>query len=304
VSEREIKNLAASIHRRLLNKANEEGRPFNELLQYFAMERFLYRLSKSRHGTKFVLKGALMVLAWEAPVSRPTSDIDLLGMVENDVAVIASIVKDICAESVVPDGLEFDARSIRAETITDIAEYSGVRVRLLAHLGPARVNIQCDIGFGDPVSPGAEDFDYPVLLDLPAPRLKGYSRGSVIAEKLESIARFGMLNSRLKDFYDIWLLASQFDFTGKTLGAAIEATFSNRKRAADVGIGMQIKAYADDEARAAQWQAFSKKNRLTPAPPDLVETAGLIIEFIDPVVGAISSGERCAGRWRAAGPWE
>ena len=304
MSKRETKNLAASIHGRLLNKAKEEGRPFNELLQYFAMERFLYRLSKSTHAREFVLKGALMVLSWEGPLSRPTSDIDVLAMTKNDLANIVSIVEDVCAAQVVPDGIEFDAQSVRAETITDIAEYPGVRARILAHLGSARVIVQLDIGFGDPVVPGPKAFDYPVLLDLPAPHLKGYSRESVISEKLESIARFGMLNSRLKDYYDIWLLASQFDFDGEILAAAIEATFSNRQRAIDATLGRQIMTYADDKTRAARWTAFCKKNKLTPGPPGLVETAALIVRFIEPVITAISSGERFAGRWQSAGPWE
>ncbi len=304
MSEREPKNLAVSIHRRLLNRAREEGRPFNELLQYYAIERFLYRLAKSRHARKFVLKGALLVLSWEAPLSRPTSDIDFLGMTKNDLANIVSIVKEICAVRVVPDGIEFDAGSVQVETIRDIAEYPGVRARILAHLGSARVIVQLDIGFGDPIVPGPKAFDYPVLLDLPAPHLKGYSRESVIAEKLESIARLGMLNSRLKDFYDIWLLASQFDFNGEILAAAIEATFTNRQRAVDAALGRRIKEYAADETRGAQWKAFCSQNRLTPDPPDLVGVAALIVRFIEPIVAAFSSGERFIGQWRAAGGWD
>ena len=304
MSEQEAKNLPASIYRRLLNKARAEGRPFNELLQYFAIERFLYRLSKSKYANKFILKGALMVTAWEASPSRPTSDIDFLGLTKNEPASIASIVQNICTVEVVPDGIDFDVQSVRVETITDVAEYPGVRVRLQVRLGPARVPLQLDIGFGDPIVPGPETFDYPVLLDLPAPRLKGYSRESVVAEKLESIVRFGMLNSRLKDFYDIWFMASRFDFNGEQLGAAIQATFSNRNRNVDTASVSQIEDYAGDETRASQWAAFCRKNRLTPDPPDLVRTVRAIIQFIDPLIIAISSGEHFMGKWPAGGPWQ
>jgi predicted nucleotidyltransferase component of viral defense system len=304
VSGQETKNLPASIHRRLLNKAKAEDRPFNELLQYFTMERFLYRLSKSKYANKFILKGALMVITWEASPSRPTSDIDLLGLTKNEPANIEAIVRDICTVEVVPDGIDFDVKSVQVETTTDVAEYPGVRARLQARLGPARVPLQLDIGFGDPIVPGPETFDYPVLLDLPAPRLKGYSRESVVAEKLESIVRFGMLNSRLKDFYDIWLMANRLDFDGGELGAAIQATFSNRNRNVDTAAISQIEEYAGDKARASQWVAFCRKNRLTPEPPDLARTVATIVRFIGPLIIAISSGEHCKDKWLAGGPWQ
>jgi predicted nucleotidyltransferase component of viral defense system len=304
VSAKETKNLPASIHRRLLNKARAEDRPFNELLQYFAIERFLYRLSKSKHANKFILKGALMVISWEASPSRPTADIDFLGLTKNEPANIEAVVRDVCTEAVVPDGIDFDVKSIQVETITDITEYQGLRVRLLARLGPARVPLQLDIGFGDPIVPGPETFDYPVLLDLPGPRLNGYSRESVVAEKLECIFRFGMLNSRLKDFYDIWLIINRFDFNGEELDAAIQATFSNRKRKVDTAAISQVQDYAGDKTRASQWVAFCRKNRLTPEPPDLARTVETIIKFIDPLIIAISSGENFRARWPAGGPWQ
>lgn len=252
MSDREIKDYAASVHGRLLNKAREEGRPFNELLQYYAMERFLYRLSKSPHSKKFVLKGALMLVAWEATVSRPTSDIDLLGMIENNVGAVVSVLRDVCTIPVEPDGMEFNPESVAGEVITEIAEYPGVSAIIRGNLGVAVVRVQVDVGFGDRPIPAPRVFDYPVLLDMPAPRLKGYSRESVVAEKLESISRFGMLNSRLKDYFDIWLLARRFDFEGETLGAAIVATFTNRARPLTVDLLAQMEAYSLDETWISQ----------------------------------------------------
>ena len=150
------KNVGASVRQRLLNKARETGRPFSELLQYFAMERFLYRLSKSEYADKFVLKGALMLTAWNASLLRPTMDIDLLGRISNDIGVMAAIVREICAVRVEQDdGLVFDAATVKTERIAEAAEYEGVRIRFRATLDAARIQMQLDVGFGDVVVPAA-----------------------------------------------------------------------------------------------------------------------------------------------------
>ena len=155
------KNVGASVRQRHLNKARETGRPFSELLQYFAMERFLYRLSKSEHADKFVLKGALMLTAWNAPLLRPTMDIDLLGTTGNDIGAMAAIVRQICAGHVEPDdGLVFDAATVQGERIAEAAEYEGVRIRFRATLDAARIQMQLDIGFGDVVVPAAVPTSY------------------------------------------------------------------------------------------------------------------------------------------------
>ena len=223
------KNVGASVRQRLLNKARETGRPFSELLQYFAMERFLYRLSKSEYADKFVLKGALMLTAWNAPLLRPTMDIDLLGRIGNDIGAMTAIVREICAGHVEPDdGLVFDAATVQGERIAEAAEYEGVRVRFRATLDAARIQMQLDVGFGDIVVPAAVPTTYPTILDLPAPHLLAYSRETAIAEKFEAMVKLGELNSRMKDFFDIWLLSRSFDFDGPRLCEAIEKTFKRR----------------------------------------------------------------------------
>ena len=181
MTQRRGPGIAASVRQRLLNRARDTGRPFSELLQYFAMERFLYRLSRSVHADKFVLKGALMFAAWQAPVTRPTMDIDLLGIMDNSVDAIVAIAKEICLQEVEPDGLVFDPDSLGGERIVEDTDYGGVRVRFRGTLGTARVTMQLDIGFGDVVVPKPETADYPTILDLPVPRLRGYSRESAIA---------------------------------------------------------------------------------------------------------------------------
>ena len=193
------------------------------------MERFLYRLSQSPHADKFILKGALMLRAWRSPQFRPTMDIDLLGKTSNQEDSIIAQIRDIISVSVVPDGLIFDRASIQAERITEDADYEGIRIRFRGSLDSARVNMQIDIGFGDVIFPGPVESDLPtMLLDFPAPRLLGYSRESAIAGKFEAMLKLGELNSRMKDFYDIWLLCRQFDFEGERLAEAIRLTLERR----------------------------------------------------------------------------
>jgi Nucleotidyl transferase AbiEii toxin, Type IV TA system len=194
VTKAAARNIGASIRQRLLNRARESGRPFSEVLQYFAIERFLYRLTKSEHADKFILKGALMLAAWKAPLLRPTMDIDVLGRTANDMEAILTIVKDICAVAVQPeDGLVFNAANVQGERIAEAAEYEGVRVRFRATLDAARLTMQLDIGFGDVVVLAAIPTTYPTILDLPAPHLLGYSRESAVAEKFEAMVKLGEL---------------------------------------------------------------------------------------------------------------
>lgn len=178
-----IKNIVASVHQRLLNKAKESSRPFNELLQYFAIERFIYRLSKSPYADRFIFKGALMFSAWCGPASRPTMDIDLLGKIDNRLEVITAAIKDVCLMDVKADGISFNAETVETVRITEDAEYEGVRVRVQGGIGNARVSIQIDIGFGDVIIPNPSKVSYPTILDFPAPELKGYTMESTIAEK-------------------------------------------------------------------------------------------------------------------------
>ena len=225
------KNLPASVRQRLANKAQETGRPFQEVLQYFAMERFLYRLSRSPHADKFVLKGALMFTAWGGLSSRPTKDIDLLARMDNTVEAVETVMREVCGQEVEADGLVFDTESVAGEAIKEDADYPGVRVTFLVTLLNGRLSMQIDMGFGDVVTPSAAMTGYPALLDFPAPLMLGYPRETVVAEKFEAMTKLGLLNSRMKDFYDLWVLCQQFDFDGVTLATAIRRTFTHRKTA-------------------------------------------------------------------------
>jgi hypothetical protein len=303
VTTRRYKNIAASVRHRLLNKARETGRPFNELLQYFAMERFLYRLSRSPHTDNFVLKGALMLTVWKAPLSRPTIDIDLLGRTDNTIQAIAAVTKDICLQEVEPDGIAFDVNSIEGVQITEDADYEGIRVRFRGSLDTARFVMQLDIGFGDVVVPSPELMDYPTILDLPGPQLRGYSRESTIAEKFETMVKLGILNSRMKDFFDIWLMLRQFDFEYQRLAAAITKTFSTRGTSIQPEPIALTNSFAEDTAKAAQWRGFIRKNRLTDVPQNFPEVIKAIASFLGPIAKTLAGGHSFRGTWKAPGPW-
>ena len=298
------KNLPASVRQRLANKAKETARPFQEVLQYFAMERFLYRLSRSRHADRFVLKGALMFTAWGAPASRPTKDIDLLARADNAVAAVTAVMAEVCGEAVDADGLVFDLGSVAGQAIKEDADYSGVRVTFLVTLQTARVSMQIDVGFGDVVTPAATMTDYPVLLDFAAPRLLGYPRETVVAEKFEAMTKLGLLNSRMKDFYDLWLLARQFDFDGPTLTTAIRRTFENRKTNVASLPTALTPAFGGDATKQAQWQGFLRKSKLGDAPTALQAVVDALVPFLSPVAGAVERGAPFDERWVAPGPWQ
>ena len=303
MTTRQYKNIAASVRQRLLNKARETGRPFNELLQYFAMERFLYRLSKSHYADNFVLKGALMLTVWKAPLSRPTIDIDLLGRIDNSIETIVEVTKEICRQEVEPDGIAFDVASIEAERIAEDADYKGIRVRFRGSLGTAQIVMQLDIGFGDILVPSPEPTNYPTILDLPAPQLLGYTKESTIAEKFEAMVKLGILNSRMKDFFDIWLMLRQFDFDGATLSAAIIKTFSTRGTSIQPEPITLTRTFAKDTDKAVQWRGFIRKNRLTDVPQNFPEVITAIASFLGPIAKTLAGGHSFRGTWKAPGPW-
>jgi predicted nucleotidyltransferase component of viral defense system len=300
---RNVKNIAASVHQRLLNKAKESSRPFNELLQYFAIERFIYRLSRSPHADKFILKGALMLAAWYGTASRPTMDIDLLGKIDNSLEVITAAIKDACLVDVEADGLSFNDETVEAVRITEDAEYEGVRVRVHGSLGKTRVSIQVDIGFGDVIVPNPSTVSYPTILDFPAPTFKGYTMESTIAEKFQAMVKLGVLNSRMKDFYDIWVLSRTFDFKGKILAEAVVKTFENRNTLVTLDAALFDPSFGKDEDRNVQWKGFIRKTRLTNTPESFEEVMAAVKLFLKPLASSIIEQSAFNSSWNAPGPW-
>ena len=296
-----MKNIAASVRQRLLNVARSDNRPFQELVQYYAMERFLYRLSQSQFANRFILKGALMLRIWKAPQIRPTMDIDMLGRVSNKEPDLVSNVIDIISVDVDPDGLHFFPDNITTERITDDAEYQGVRIRFPAKLDTIQLKMQLDIGFGDIIHPRPEESELPSILGHNPPILLCYSRESAIAEKFEAMLKLGELNSRMKDFYDIWLLSRQFEFDGKTLSTAIRSTLGQR----GTKIPDEIVAFSQEfvKAKQIQWNAFTKKLERDNVPAEFEEIVMKVKEFIAPIVSALISQESPPSEWSAPGKW-
>ncbi len=294
------RNIAASIRQKLKNQAMQGKRPFAELLQYYAMERFLYRLTQSSHADRFILKGALMLRVWQSPQFRPTMDIDMLGKTSNEIGSICTQVADIISVET-DDGLAFDLGTVRGERMKEGADYEGVRVRFIGTLNNARVNMQIDIGFGDIIHPGPIKADLPTLLDSPPPRLLCYSRESAIAEKFEAMIKLGALNSRMKDFYDIWLLSRQFEFDGHELAEAIRLTLENR----GTEIPDAITAFTDEfvMAKDKQWAAFRKRLKLEHVPASFVEVMAGVEGFLQPIASALSVGRQFSQKWSISDYW-
>jgi hypothetical protein len=242
-----------------------------------------------------------MLSVWQAPVSRPTRDIDLLGYTDNGPERLAAIVREICAMEAAEDGLLFDARSVHAEAILEGANYAGVRVKLLAYLGRARVPIQIDVSFGDALVPGPAAIRLPALLDLERAELQGYSPESMIAEKMQAMVVLGELNSRMKDFYDLWLLARRQPFDAPILAEAVRATFLRRGTPLSAESILFRQGFPGPRQQE-YWLAFMRRNDLD-QPASLDEAVGVIRSFLSPVLVSLSEGSRFSERWEPPGPW-
>lgn len=279
-----VSNVPASVRNRLLNKSRELNHPFLEILQYYAMERFLYRLSISPHAPKFFLKGALMFKVWNTTSYRPTMDIDLLGKTDNSVKNLESICYDVCQLNECEDGIYFVADTVKGGVIQTEAEYEGVRIEFQGDLNKAIVHMQIDVGFGDVILPEPEIAPYPTLLEFPAPALQAYTRESVIAEKLETMVKRGILNSRMKDFFDIWMLANQFSFKSDALADSIQATFKQRGTVLSASPECFSESFVADPVKNSQWNAFIRKNHLQHSSLSLKDVVNKIMQFLFPIL--------------------
>lgn len=298
-----VKNVAASVRQRLANLGKETNRPFAELLQYYGMERYLYRLSRSKHRDRFVLKGALMFVVWETPLFRATKDIDFLAKADNSVENLVAMAKEVCRAEVEADGLIFDPGTVKGERIKENADYEGVRVTFTGTLEQAKIPMQLDVAFGDSVTPAPAEIEYPAMLGLAAPRLKGYPPETVVAEKFEAAVKLGMVNTRMKDFYDLWLLSRQFNFDGETLSEAVRATFAKRGTAVTAAPTAFTPAFHGDAGKQAQWKAFLARTGLPDAPATLKDAVQAAMELLAPVAEACAAGRPFSPRWKAPGPW-
>jgi len=295
-----MKNPAASVHARLAQRRTKTGEDYNVLLVRFTLERLLYRLSISKHREQFVLKGAMLFALWEPEMHRATRDLDLLGFGRSTPERLADIFRELCNLEVEADGVDFDSRSVRCEDIRAQDEYAGIRVKLRATVGKAVVPLQVDVGFGDALPVPPEEITFPVMLGMAAPKLRAYSRETVVAEKLEAIVKLGMLNSRFKDYFDLHYLAQKFPFDGALLVKSIAGTFARRGTAFPAGLPAGLTPiFGTDPAKIRGWQAFWRKTGPKAAAPTLEAVIQLLIEFLEPPLDAAAKGKPLTATWKS-----
>jgi predicted nucleotidyltransferase component of viral defense system len=300
----DLTNVSQSVRERLMNTARETGENFQAVLIRYATERLMYRISRSDHQDRFVLKGAWLFYLWDIP-RRTTRDVDFLGHGANSADDVEERFREIVQiQPDIDDGLEFDPQTVQAEQTQEEGAYAGVRVRVTARLGQARIPTRIDIGFGDALADTPVSTDLPVLLDLPAPHLRAYSAEAAVAEKLEAVVRFRNVNTRFKDFFDLYVLSRERTFEADRLQKQVAATFSRRDTdlptAVPVGLGDE---FGQSEASQQQWEAFLRSTDADGAPPEFSATLAEVREFAYPVLDAAADGRRLTGRWTPGEGW-
>ena len=297
-------NVAASVRQQLLGLSRERGENFQLVLTWYAAERFLYRLAQSKYSEQFILKGAMLLNVWMDRSHRPTRDLDFAGYGEASPERLITLFQEICQLEVEEDGIQYDIDSIQTNEIRDNQEYQGQRVKLIANLETARVPLQIDIGFGDVVSPEAEEISYPTLLDSPVPRILAYPPETVISEKLQAMVALGMLNSRMKDFYDLRMIARLFTFDGSKLVEAIRATFNRRRTEIPESDPVAFtEEFSTDRDKITQWKAFLTRTGLESTAIDLPQTIEELRLFLIPPLMAAATGVEFNLKWPERGPW-
>ena len=305
MSRDEIRNVGQSIYQRLLNLSRAEKVDFNLILTRYGIDRLLYRLSISEYTDRFILKGGSLFLVWMGQNYRVTRDADLLGYGPAEEESLIEVFSSLCKiASYDIDGMKFFSDTVKAVSIREDQEYDGIRVTLLGKLNNARIHVQIDIGFGDAVTPEPEMIEYPTLLDAPAPVLRAYPRYTMVAEKLETLVKFGMINSRMKDIYDLWLIKKLFDFDGTILKDAVNNTFKRRLTQLPEALPVAFTdEFRKDTGKQIQWSAFLRKSEPQVFPGNLDDTIGEIVEFLIPVLKSIQIGSDFTSTWNRDRAW-
>ena len=277
---KEARNLGASVRARLLQISKEKEQNFELILTRYAIERLLYRLAQSPQTDRFVLKGGMLLMTWFDEPFRATRDVDFLGCGDPAPDVVLRIFKELFSIDL-EDGVRFDADGARVSRVRDENEYGGLRIRTTADIDGARIVVNVDVGFGDATEPGVEMLDYPVLLDMPMPRLRGYARETIVAEKFHAMVALGLINSRMKDYFDLWILSNTFDFDRSRLAKAISATFARRGTAIPDEVPDALtSAFAADATKQQQWESF--KRDLVADPGSLHDVVSAVASFLMP----------------------
>ncbi len=300
-----VKNMSASVRSRLLNLARATGRDFQELTVRYAVERFLARLVESEHRDRFILKGAMLYIPWNLDDKRTTMDLDLLGFGNPDLENLYQVFRQICEVEIADDGLAFDKENITAAPIREESVYDGVRVVVRIALGAMLIPLQVDVGFGDHIVPEPRPSEFPALLAEHGPVIRLYSPETVIAEKFNAMVLLGMANSRMKDYFDIWMLSRHFTIEGTVLREAIRQTFTKRQTALPETepIGLSDE-FSSNESKRHQWQGFVRRQRKQDSSPDFTEIVATIRGFLMPIVTGIAAASPRAITWTPDRGWQ
>lgn len=301
----ELKNVAASVRDRLLKISRDTGQEYQTLLIRYGIERLLYRLSISEHRQRFVLKGAQLFTVWHPVPHRITRDLDLLGFGGCEAADLVAVFRDLCTAVRDDDGLFFDAASVVGELIRAEELYSGVRVSFLGKIGGSRIPMQVDVAFGDSLAAPPVEIAFPSLLGMHPPLLRAYRMETTVAEKFDALLSLGILNSRMKDYFDLWFLSKNFAFDGALLAASIQSTCARRGHNlhpfAPLGL---TEEFGNDPSRQAVWNAFWRKSvRMDPKLP-LLEVVTFAADFLLPPMLAAAKGDSFLFSWKPGGPWQ
>lgn len=301
----ERRNLAESVRQRLLNASRTRHEDFQVTLTRYALERLLYRLSRSRYREQFIIKGAMLFSLWSEGPHRPTRDLDLLSFGAIDIERLKDTFREIISTEVEPDGLEFLADTVRGRRTKEDQEYGGVRLSLQACLAQARISLQVDIGFNDAVTPAPVEIEYPTLLaESPVPLLRAYSRYSVVAEKFQVMVMLDIINTRMKDFFDVWTLARTFDFDGEVLCRSLKATFDRRATKLPLTTPLALTpGFYQEQTKQLQWNTFLKRSQLIARAAPLEEVTALLQNFLMPPTLAAAEDSLFEMRWSYTTGW-
>lgn len=303
MSAQPVKNVSASIKNRILSMARQSGKPFQSLLTHYGLERFLFRMSQSPLKEKFVLKGGMLLMGMGLPMARTTRDIDFLGLGSKDTQAVGASIREI-GSMAFDDGLVYEFDHMSIEAMAKDTEYPGIRLRFDAWLGKAKIPMQIDVGFGDIVIPEVREMTFPSLLDMEPPVVKAYGIETIIAEKFEASLDLVELNSRMKDFYDIWMLSRTYPLQGATLQEAVIATCRCRSTPLISQAPVFSREFAERSDKQAQWKTFRKKNQLSNIPEDFSTVMKDFREFLRPVAAAGENRKRFDKNWLPGGPWQ
>lgn len=304
MKKKPVKDVSASVRARLLNLARSAGRDFQELTIRYTVERFLARLAESEHRDRFILKGAMLYIPWKLDDKRTTMDLDLLGFGSPDMKNLRMVFQQICGTEIEDDGLMFNKESVTVTQIREESVYDGVRIIVRVTLGSMPIRLQVDVGFGDQIIPTPQTVEFPALLAEHGPVIRSYSPETVIAEKFNAMIVLGMANSRMKDYFDIWMLSRNFTVEAEVLREAIKQTFSKRRTELPQNEPVALSGdFFSNESKQSQWKGFIRKQRRLDSAPGLTEIIEVLRTFLLPIVSEIDTDTLSVETWSPEQGW-